>query len=139
LDLEMLPDTEHWLSEDYVATGERFTLDLSDVLYLLDRTFLGGALFGILKFGSALTISELQLSLRRQEYSDAGPEYLVHKLGDYVRWYRGTERQSAVTMAERALLNVYCSTFEAFAAEYPHLLVEQPPPRYRVRSRQLLS
>src|SRR5262245_42152798 len=86
LDLEMLPDTEHWLSKDYVSTGERFTLDLSDVLYLLNRTFLGGALFGIVKFGSALTISELQLSLQQQDDSDAGPEYLVHKLGDYVRW-----------------------------------------------------
>src|SRR5262249_9471576 len=76
---------------------------------------------------------------RQQDDSDAGPEYLVQKLGDYVRWYRGTQRQAAVTMAERALLDVYCSTFEAFAAAHPHLLIEEPPPRYRARSRRLLA
>ncbi len=139
LDLDLLPETEQWLSNDYVCTGERLTLDLSDVLYLLDSTFAGGALFGVVKFDSALAISELQLSLRRQEAIDSGPEYLVHKLGDYVRWYRQTDRQVAVTMAERAMLDVYCSTVEAFAAEARDLLIEEPPPRYRSGSGSLPS
>ncbi len=130
-DFELLPETERWLSQDFQPTGEHLSIDLSSVRYLLDHTFPGGVQFGLVKFDPELAIVELQLSPCRQDAVTPGPEYVVHELGKYERWYREADRHTAVTMTERAMLDVCCSTFEAFASDARHLLTEPPPPRFR--------
>ena len=130
-DLGIAAESAHWLAHDFQRTGEGLLLELSLVRYLLEATFVGGASFGLLSFDEQLGPSRLQLSLHRQARADAGPEYVIERLGCYQRLFRDTETVAPVAPSERAMLDVCIATFSELAIRCARLVIEPPPPRYR--------
>lgn len=124
------PQLEHWLAEDFALTDECFTLDLTSLRYVLDRTYRGGVEFGILHFDEELRVQSVELSLCDRGLEDEGPEFQVRAFGDYERVVRETDQRRPVTLHERALLDVCCSTFAPLASLAPQLLATPLPPRY---------
>ena len=131
VDFKLPDDTECWLTDDYAPTGERITVNIEAVRYLLDQTFTGGAVCSFVKFGEDLAIQLIDLSLVLQKTAEGGPEYVISGLGDYKRWYREPNRYRAVSMAERAMLDVCCATFATLANEHRHLITAPETPKFR--------
>ena len=138
-DLGIASESAHWLAHDFQGTGEGLLLELSVVHYLLEATFAGGAAFGLLSFDEWLGPSRLQLSLRQQAEADDGPEYVIKRLGCYQRLFREAGTVGPVAPSERAMLDVCIATFTELAARCARLVLEPPPPRYRLGAKRLLS
>lgn len=124
------PELERWLAEDFAPTEDRFTLDLTSLRYVLERTYRSGVEFGILHFDEELRVQNVELSLCERGMEDEGPEFLVRAFGDYERVVRETDQRRPVSLQERALLDVCCSTFAPLASLAPQLLATPLPPRY---------
>lgn len=123
-------EAAEWLRRDFGPTGESLSLDIATVRLLLDSIFTGGSEFGLVTFDRELRPNRLQLSLQTQEGAEEGPEYLLHELGRYERVHREAGQVAAVGLPERAMLDVFVSTFTALGKRHAALLTEPPPPRY---------
>jgi hypothetical protein len=134
------PELERWLAEDFARTDERFSLDLTSLRYVLERTYRSGVEFGILHFDEQLHVQSVELSLCSRDVEDEGLEFQVRAFGDYERILRDStpraweaaeeEQRRPVSLSERALLDVCCSTFAPLARLAPQVLSAPLPQRY---------
>jgi hypothetical protein len=124
-------DAALWLAHDFERTEATLLCNLALVRQVLDAAFPGGTVFGIVAFDTELYPSGLQLSLREQTEAHEGPEYLIRGPNRYTRVYREAYKMSAVSLGERAMLDVCVATFAELAAEHAAKLTARPPPRYR--------
>ncbi|MFO0572826.1 MAG: hypothetical protein U1A78_02410 [Polyangia bacterium] len=136
-DMQLPPEEERWLRDDFAPTDEVITLDFAGLRYLLDLTFAGGVAFGIVLFDEQLKLRSIELSLEAQEQAEEGPEYLVRDDDTFERLYREQDRRVRVSPAEATLLNACAAMFRTLAAEKPHLLLALPPPRFRELGKKL--
>lgn len=130
-DFELPADTKRWLDEDYAATDKKFTLQLDHLRDAIQRTYDGGAIFGFVKYHEDMALHGFELSLQDQETADCGPEYVIKGAGDYQRWFRQSDLYTAVTLAERELLDLCCPAFLTLGKRFRTLLSAPPTPRYR--------
>lgn len=130
-DFDLAADVERALARDFASTGERLRCDFSTLRQVFDSVFVGGARSGVVRFDPELRPRQLELELAAHRRAEVGPEYLLQELGVYQRLYREPVRIGAVTLPERAMLDVCFATWADFAAQHGALLREPLPPRFR--------
>lgn len=118
---------EHWLANDFVATGEVVTCDLATLQQLARASFADEAEFLLVRFDQQRALAGVEFSLVSQKLAEEGPEYRVEGRGLYRRLSRTPKWEREVTAGEKALLDVCVSMATELAAQYGAALHEPSP------------
>lgn len=118
------------MERDFSLTGEFLECGLSALQNALAALFNGDAEFVSVRLGAGQLPNQRQLALASQRAADEVPEYPIQGLGSYLRVARDPDAKGPVALAERAMLDVYTSTFAELAAYHMAKITDPPPPRY---------
>lgn len=120
-----------WLAEDFVPTELVLSSDFTLLHNVVAATFGDEADFLAVRFGTKLRPRSIELSLMAQKAAEDGPEYQIDGVGRYQRVYRMPRRTNAVTLPERAVVDVCVGLANEIASRYGVELREPPPLRWR--------
>lgn len=123
-----------WLAEDFAPTGQVLHCDFALLNHVVAAAFGDNADFLAVRFGTKLRPRSIELSLVGQKTAEGGPEYQIDGVGRYQRIYRMPRRTNAVTLPERAVVDVCVELVNEMASRHGAELREPPPLRWRSSS-----
>lgn len=119
-----LPD---WLAHDFVPTGQVFACDVVTVQLLIGATFADKGDLVFIKCNEQLEPTTIEFSLASQKTAEGGADFAVQGRGTYRRFNREPQWERAVTLTERALLDVCCAVAAELTQEFGAEVREPSP------------